>query len=70
MPKKAPILLKWSFYGLAMSDKLLLREWIGIGIVLASIFTILIVSKISERKIYNLLENAWLEAKIERNRAK
>jgi uncharacterized membrane protein len=45
---------------------MLKREWVGIGIVLAVIITAVIVSKISERKIYNLLEKAHFEAKIKK----
>lgn len=45
-----------------MSDRLLTREWVAIGIVLGAILTTLIVSKISEKRIYNLLQKALSEA--------
>ena len=38
-----------------MAEKLHTREWLGIGIVLGAILTTLIVSKLSEKRIYNIL---------------
>lgn len=46
-----------------MSEKLLKREWIGVGVVLGAVLTILIVSKISEKRINNILQKALSEAK-------
>jgi len=44
-------------------EKLLRREWIGMGIVLGAILTIFVVCKISEKRIYGLLQKAVSEAK-------
>jgi hypothetical protein len=46
-----------------MSEKLHVREWVGIGIVLGAILTTIVVSKLSEKRIYKLLETARFEAK-------
>ena len=46
-----------------MSEKLLTREWVGVGLVLGAILTIFIVSKISEKRITGLIEKAISEVK-------
>jgi hypothetical protein len=45
-----------------MTDKILKREWLAIGIVIGAILTTIIISKISQKKVYNLLERAKCEA--------
>lgn len=45
-----------------MNERLLVREWLGVGIVLGAILTTLIVSRIAEKRIYKVLEAASQEA--------
>ncbi len=40
-----------------MYKKFLLREWIGIAIILGAILTTFIVTKISEKRVYKILKS-------------